>query len=113
MNPGGHRAAIRFKLTPANISPEEWAKVCDSHLIKIEDLSEVEVRMLEKAAADQDGIGSFITYSSDAAPENSSMYLLQRKGLLVISISISCGDRTNQGYKITLKGRSVLKDGKA
>ena len=115
LSPAGILAAQHFGILPTTITPEEWEEAIDSYKIRIEDLPEVEVAMLKKAASDgYDGMADFTTLRGEPSPpESSAMYSLNRSGLAMIGGSGSYMGKTSQTYYITDKGRTLLKDGVA
>lgn len=136
MEPNCLLAAKHFGIKLRGLTDEEWAEVLDGQTLKLEDLSEVEARVLEWAN-NRDGMATIITqekvklleddgvewhYTIRSTPEESAIYDLQRKGLVTRGGSTSgCGFGRQNGhiyrskywYYITDRGRKILKEGKA
>lgn len=126
-------AAQHFKISMRDATDKEWKVILDNHMVKKDDLSEIELGLLETASR----VASYMTIiieekvkllSDDGKewhhtirnpPEGGAARDLGHKGLLSF-YSESSGTGTGQGrhifrvkkmWKITERGRKVLVDG--
>jgi len=124
-------AVKHFGLRPTRMDEEEWRDLLEGQLIRREDLSEVEIKVLEKAV--REGTARVISQERIKdlegewhntiryPPEHNALYDLERKGLIAIGGSSSgtgFGEeahiwRSKSFYKITSRGLKVLQGDKA
>lgn len=128
--------AKHFGLKLKGVTPERWEEILDAHLVKLEDLSELEIKLLKFASNNRrDGSHSIVTeervklledegkewhHTIRYPPETGAIYDLQGKGLVTTTGSVSgpMGQmrhiyRSTESYKITARGREILDKGKA
>lgn len=124
-----------FDLKLKGVSFARWEEILDAHLVKLEDLSELEIKLLKCASNLRSGSHSIVTeervklledegekwhHTIRNPPETGAVYDLQGKGLVTTTGSISgtVGQsnhiyRSTECYKITARGREILDKGKA
>ena len=100
-----------FKLAAALIDTYDWSKILAAYDVKLEDLEEIDIKLLSEANHDRDGMGRIRYGRDERSEEVSRLYDLQNKGLVNIGSSASGPNGCSQGYYITHKGRSVLGKG--
>lgn len=128
-------AVKHFGLRPTKMDEEKWQGLLESHLIQREDLSEVEIKMLERAVAVKAPYSSAKVISEERIkdldgewhntirhpPESNALYDLQRKGLVSLGGSSSGTGFGEEGhiwrsttyFQITSRGRKVMQGDKA
>lgn len=102
-------AAKHFSLCPAILTQEEWLRILNSYAVRIESLSEAELQMLNYAAADANGEGKCSTGSH----LSSAIYRMKSLGLVNFLGSASFNGETTEWFRITARGRQLLRDGAA
>jgi hypothetical protein len=112
LSPAALGAAQFFELLPVDMAKERWQEIQDGYLINLSDLSEVEVGMLREAAGAQRGICGVTRVNGEPSPpEYGAIYDMNRKGLVTVGGSSGHDKKHTQYYRITNRGRKVLKEG--
>ena len=133
IGPDALQAAKYFGIKKYGATDEEWEAILDKHKIKIESLSEIEVKLL-KDANNQSGEAKIISrekvkiLKDDGAEwhdtirksdKSHALYSLQDKGLINIGCKSSGPSfsaphiyREVTYYKISRRGREIIKNGK-
>lgn len=104
-------ATKHFDLRPSILTQDEWRAILDSYTIRSSDLSECEIEMLKEAAENELGECKIICDEKDGRERYGSMYRLKQKNLIDLAGSVSFAGRTTEFFRITKRGRALLRDG--
>jgi len=102
-------AVLHYKLTPADMAPEEWLRELVRHRFTMANLPDEEQQLIRRT--DDKGDGT-VRIPPDSRDLDSAMYSAMRKGLIYMGGSVSHSGHKTTMYKLTAKGRR-LKAGKS